>query len=218
MALRGDSLTGTRTDYDGAPLLEDAVAQDWHDQLGSWLGEAVAAGLPEPNAMVLATADRNGVPSSRAVLCKSIDPRGVTFCTNYTSNKSHDLFATRHACATFLWLPLHRQVHVRGSAERVTPQETARLWAARPREAQIGAWASAQSRVVRSRAALEAAYDSTARRFAEREQVPVPPHWGGVLIRPDTVEFWQGRRSRMHDRLRYAIDRDGDWHVERLAP
>jgi pyridoxamine 5'-phosphate oxidase len=209
---------GARVDYTAPPLDVDSLAPTWHEQLASWLADAVSAELLEPNAMVLATADVDGRPSSRTVLCKAIDERGVVFCTNYTSAKSHDLLATRYASATFLWIPLHRQVHVRGSAERVTPAETARYWNARPRDAQLGAWASNQSRVVPSRAELDAAYEAVRRRFADVEHVPVPPHWGGVLIRPDTVEFWHGRASRMHDRLRFRVDADRAWHVERLAP
>jgi pyridoxamine 5'-phosphate oxidase len=140
------------------------------------------------------------------------------FCTNYTSRKSHELFATRYACVTFPWIALHRQAHVRGSAERVPAEETAAYWAARPREAQLGAWASTQSRVLPSRRALDNAYESVRRRFADLEHVPVPPHWGGILIRPETVEFWCGRENRLHDRLRFRQDDDCQWQVERLAP
>ena len=207
-----------RVDYLGSPLDEASMAPTWHEQLSAWLADAAQAGLAEPTAMVLATADLEGRPSSRAVLCKSVDERGVVFCTNYTSNKSHDLIATRYASATFPWIALHRQAHVRGSAERVSAEETARYWAARPREAQLGAWASNQSRVLPSRRALDNAYESVRRRFADAERVPVPPHWGGILIRPDTVEFWCGRANRLHDRLQYRVDADRQWHLERLAP
>jgi pyridoxamine 5'-phosphate oxidase len=211
-------LPATRVDYVTEPLLESTLAATWHEQLTKWLSEAIAAALPEPTAMVLATADQHGRPSSRTVLCKAIDERGVVFCTNYTSAKSHELLETRHASVTFPWIALHRQAHVRGTAERVPPAETATYWAARPREAQLGAWASAQSAVVASREELDAAYEATRRRFADFERVPVPPHWGGVLIRAHSVEFWHGRQHRMHDRLRYRLDADRNWVVERLAP
>jgi pyridoxamine 5'-phosphate oxidase len=167
--------------------------------------------------MVLATADAEGRPSSRTVLCKGLDDRGVVFYTNYTSAKSHDLTVTRYASVTFPWYPLHRQVTVRGEVEKVDVKETAEYWASRPRGSQLGAWASPQSQVVRSRRELDNALASIERRFADVEQVPFPPHWGGWRIRPDTVEFWQGQQNRLHDRLRYVRTHDG-WHVQRVAP
>ncbi|WP_037369590.1 pyridoxamine 5'-phosphate oxidase [Amycolatopsis orientalis] len=210
-------LPGMRVAYDSAPFDESALAATWHDQLESWLSQAVSEALAEPNAMVLATADVEGRPSSRTVLCKGFDERGVVFYTNYTSAKSHDLTATRYASATFPWYPLHRQVTIRGEVEKVTADETAAYWAQRPRGSQLGAWASPQSRVVEGRRALDNALRNIERRFADVEQIPAPPHWGGWRIRPDFVEFWQGREDRMHDRLRFHRTHDG-WHVERLAP
>lgn len=210
-------LPGMRVAYDGAPFDESALAATWHEQLESWLSQAVSEALAEPNAMVLATADAEGRPSSRTVLCKGLDERGVVFYTNYTSAKSHDLTATRYASATFPWYPLHRQVTVRGEVEKVSADETAAYWAQRPRGSQLGAWASPQSRVVEGRRALDNALRNIERRFADVEQIPAPPHWGGWRLRPDFVEFWQGREDRMHDRLRFHRTHDG-WHVERLAP
>ncbi|MBB1152307.1 MULTISPECIES: pyridoxamine 5'-phosphate oxidase [Amycolatopsis] len=210
-------LPGMRVAYDSAPFDESALAATWHDQLESWLSQAVSEALAEPNAMVLATADAEGRPSSRTVLCKGFDERGVVFYTNYTSAKSHDLTATRYASATFPWYPLHRQVTVRGEVEKVSADETAAYWAQRPRGSQLGAWASPQSRVVEGRRALDNALRNIERRFGDVEQIPAPPHWGGWRIRPDFVEFWQGREDRMHDRLRFHRTHDG-WHVERLAP
>lgn len=218
MVLQNGPMAGVRTDYLGSTLDENSMAPTWHEQLSSWLADAVQAKLPEPTAMVLATSDVQGRPSSRTVLCKAVDERGVVFCTNYTSNKSHDLFDTRYASVTFPWIALHRQAHVRGTAERVSAEESAHYWAARPREAQLGAWASNQSRVLPSRHALDHAYEAVRRRFANAEHVPVPPHWGGILIRPETVEFWCGRPNRLHDRLRFRIDADFIWRLERLAP
>jgi pyridoxamine 5'-phosphate oxidase len=210
-------LPGMRVAYDGSALEESALAPTWTDQLQAWLDEAESAGVAEPNAMVLATADAEGRPSSRTVLCKGLDQRGVVFYTNYTSVKSHDLTATRYASVTFPWYPLHRQVHVRGEVEKVDVSETAEYWASRPRGSQLGAWASPQSRVVSGRRSLDNALHAIERRFADTEQVPFPPHWGGWRIRPDVVEFWQGRRDRLHDRLRFVRNEDG-WSVERLAP
>ena len=210
-------LPGMRVAYNSDLFDESALAATWTEQLQSWLNQAVAADIAEPNAMVLATAGHDGRPSSRTVLCKGLDERGVVFYTNYTSTKSHDLTATRYASATFPWYPLHRQVTVRGEVEKVNVKETAAYWASRPRGSQLGAWASPQSRVVDGRRSLENALHSIERRFADVEQIPPPPHWGGWRIRPDVVEFWQGRQDRMHDRLCYVRTHDG-WHVERIAP
>lgn len=210
-------LPGMRVAYEGDSLDEADLARTWTEQLQTWLNEAIGAGVPEPNAMVLATADAQGRPSSRTVLCKGLDERGVVFYTNYTSAKSHDLTVTRYASVTFPWYSLHRQVTVRGEVEKVNVKETAEYWASRPRESQLGAWASPQSHVVTSRADLDRALTSIERRFADVDRVPFPPHWGGWRIRPDMVEFWQGQRNRLHDRLRYVRTDDG-WRVERVAP
>lgn len=210
-------LPAMRVSYEQGELAEPDLAASWHEQLQAWLDEAGAAGLPEANAMVLATADPNGYPSSRTVLCKGLSAAGVVFFTNYTSAKSHELSATRYASVTFPWFAMQRQVHVRGTVEKVSTAETAEYWASRPRGSQLGAWASPQSRVVRDRGTLENALAKINRQFAGNDNVPVPPHWGGWRIQPDVVEFWQGRRDRMHDRLRYV--RSGDaWRTERLAP
>lgn len=215
---RPTGLAGMRVSYAAEQLDETALAANWHEQLATWLADAVAAELPEPNAMVLATADADGFPSSRTVLAKGLDERGVVFFTNFTSAKMHALKSTRYASATFPWLALQRQAHLRGPIEMIPATETTEYWHTRPRGAQLGAWASAQSSVIRSRRALDVALDHAAQRFAAAERVPLPPHWGGVRIRPETVEFWQGRPNRMHDRLRFILDGDGDWTVERLAP
>jgi pyridoxamine 5'-phosphate oxidase len=206
-----------RVSYEEGTLSEDELAPTWHEQLQNWLDDAIQGGAPEPNAMVLATANAAGLPASRTVLCKGLDERGVVFYTNYTSAKSHDLMATRYASATFPWYSLHRQATVRGVVEKVSPAETATYWASRPRGSQLGAWASPTSIVVGGREALENALANVQRRFADAEEVPVPPHWGGWRIRPEVVEFWQGRRDRMHDRLQFKLGRDS-WKVERLGP
>jgi pyridoxamine 5'-phosphate oxidase len=205
--------TGVATTLDAPDL-----AASWDLQLAGWLAEATAAGLAEPTAMVLASVDLDGSPSTRSVLCKGIDQRGIVFYTNYTSAKSRDLRSNQRASVTFPWYALHRQAHVRGTVERVSREETAKYWATRARGSQLGAWASPQSVVLSSRQALEDSLDAITRRFADSAAVPVPPHWGGWLLRPDRVEFWQGRDDRLHDRLAFDRNLDQRWRIHRLAP
>ena len=212
-----EQLADMRVNYRNEGFDVGQLASTWNEQLATWLAEAEADGVVEANAMVLATAGDDGRPSSRTVLCKGLDARGVVFYTNYTSAKSHDLRSTRYASATFPWYAQHRQVHVRGSVEIVDPAETRAYWESRPRGSQLGAWASAQSAPVRDRRVLDDALAGITQRFGE-DPVPVPPHWGGWRIVPDQVEFWQGRSDRMHDRLRFEVGRDRGWTVRRLAP
>ena len=212
-------LAEMRVDYRRDELDVGDLAATWHEQLAQWLDDAAAGGVVEPNAMVLATTDDEGAPSSRTVLCKGVDERGVVLYTNYTSAKSHDLRTTRRGAATFPWYALQRQVSLRGDVERVAAAETRAYWQTRPRGSQLGAWASAQSTPVADRRALDAALAATEQRFADTDEVPVPPHWGGWRIVPERVEFWQGRANRMHDRLRFELDGvDRTWQVRRLAP
>lgn len=204
-----------RRDYDAAPLLEGTLAADWPAQFGAWFADAVAAGLPEPNAMVLATADPAGRPSARTVLLKAYDPAGFVFFTNYGSRKAAELAANPYASVVFPWFAMHRQVVACGPVARVDRAETEAYFATRSRDSQLGAWASAQSQVVPDRATLDGALGAVAVRFPDA--VPAPPHWGGFRVTPETVEFWQGRTGRLHDRLRFRRAGDG-WVVERLAP
>jgi pyridoxamine 5'-phosphate oxidase len=199
---------------DGSTDLDvDWLSDGWLTLLHNWIGEAEQAGVVEPNAMVLATVDDNGRPVTRTVLCKSADVDGITFYTNYDSAKGAELSATPYASVTFPWYALNRQVHVRGAVAKVSERETAQYWARRPRGSQLGAWASAQSRPVGSRAELlDQLVDVTAR-FADHEQVPVPPHWGGYRIAAEVVEFWQGRENRIHNRIRVTGE-----CIERLQP
>ena len=184
--------------------------------LGEWLAQAEAAGIPEPGAMVVATAGADGMPDARFVLLRGLDERGYCFYTNYESAKGRALAAHPYAALTFGWLEIHRSVRVEGTVERLPEAESDAYFAARPRAARIGAWASPQSEVIATREELEEAAAAVERRFADAE-IPRPPHWGGFLVRPERVELWQGRAGRLHDRLRYERDGDG-WRIERLAP
>ncbi|ADT97796.1 pyridoxamine 5'-phosphate oxidase [Mycolicibacterium sp. PAM1] len=185
----------------------------WVALLNQWMTEAHDAGVAEPNAMVVATIDGEGRPVTRTVLCKSVDESGISFYTNYDSDKGAQLAARPYASATFPWYLLGRQVHVRGRVTKVSAEETADYWSKRPRGSQLGAWASQQSRPIASRAALMQQLADVTARFADVDEVPVPPHWGGYLIAAEVVEFWQGRENRVHNRIRV---RDGA--VERLQP
>lgn len=206
---------------DGSPDLEaDWLGHDpltgWVALLRKWLADAELGGVAEPNAMVVGTVDSRGRPVTRAVLCKSVDETGITFFTNYDSAKGHQLAASPHAAATFPWFLLGRQVHVRGPVTKVSAEQTAEYWAMRPRGSQLGAWASSQSEPIGSRAALLDQMAEVTTRFADHDQIPVPPHWGGYLIAPETVEFWQGREDRLHNRIRVTFGAGG--RVERLQP
>ena len=196
-----------------ADLAEDPIAQ-----FRRWLADAEDAGVPLPNAMGLATADARGIPSVRHVLLRGVDDRGFAFFTNHGSRKGRQLEENPHAGLVFLWKQLDRQVSVTGAALRLDDGESDAYFATRPREAQLGAWASSQSAVLDSRETLDARMIEAADRFPDA--VPRPPHWGGFLVRPDAVEFWQGRRHRLHDRFRYERDPDaaGGWRIERLFP
>ncbi|OBF49973.1 pyridoxamine 5'-phosphate oxidase [Mycobacterium sp. 852002-53434_SCH5985345] len=198
---------------DGSPDLDaDWLDDGWVALLRKWIDEAERSGVAEPNAMVLATV-ADGRPTSRSVLCKSVDESGITFFTNYDSAKGADLAATPYASVTFPWYQLGRQVHLRGPVSKVTPEATEDYWSKRPRGSQLGAWASHQSRPIASRAALLDQLAEVTARFADREQIPVPPGWGGYLLAPESVEFWQGRENRLHNRIRVT-----GAHVERLQP
>ena len=199
-------------------LDRDDLAGTWLEQFERWLADAVAAGLPEPNAMVLATADAAGAPSARTVLLKGIDARGFVFYTNYESRKGLALRANPQASLLFPWHPMMRQVEVRGRVTEVDRVETEAYFAERPRMSQLAAWASPQSRVMPDRAAVDERFAAAERRFPPDAEIPAPPHWGGLRVTPRSVEFWQGRAGRLHDRLRYRLTDEGVWIIERLAP
>lgn len=208
-------LTRLRVDYEQGELRRADLHPDPVEQFRVWLDEALAAGLPEPYAMTVATADADGQPSARTVLLRGFDSRGFVFYTNYLSQKGREVEVNPRAALLFYWPGLERQVRVEGTVEFLSDAESDAYFAARPRESQLGAHASAQSSVVRDRAELEERLHTTERTFVD--EVPRPPHWGGYRVRAHVLEFWQGRKSRLHDRFRYAHDAQG-WQIDRLMP
>jgi pyridoxamine 5'-phosphate oxidase len=209
-------LSGLREEYGRGGLDLPDLAADPIEMFGRWLRQAVDAGVHEPNAMVLSTATPEGGPSSRMVLLKGVGPDGFVFYTNRASRKGADLAADARCALLFPWHPLERQVRIEGVASVLPDDEVEAYFRSRPRGAQLGAWASDQSRPVASRSALAASYARVQERFGDGP-LPVPPEWGGYRVSPQVVEFWQGRPSRMHDRLVYRRDGDG-WTTQRLAP
>ncbi|WP_245565217.1 pyridoxamine 5'-phosphate oxidase [Nocardioides insulae] len=205
-----------RAEYGEAGLLEEDADPDPMGMFHRWFEETVAAGLPEPNAMIVATGSAVSGPSARYVLLKGVRADGFVFFTNLASHKGADLAADPRCALLFPWHPLERQVRVEGRASLLPAADVAAYFATRPRGSQLGAWASPQSRVVAGRAELEGTYAEMERRFGGAE-VPVPEEWGGYLVRPEMMEFWQGRPGRMHDRLCYRRAGSG-WRRERLAP
>jgi len=213
-------LADLRREYARAALSREHVADDPIEQFRAWFDEALDAELEEPNAMTLATAAPDAAPSARIVLLKGVDERGFHFYTNYDSRKGTELDQNPHVALVFWWAPLERQVRIEGRAERLPPEESTEYFHSRPRGSQLGAWASPQSRVVASRAELEQNLESVTEEYADAETIPRPSHWGGYVVRPTALEFWQGRPNRLHDRLRYRrpAPSTDDWTLNRLAP
>jgi pyridoxamine 5'-phosphate oxidase len=211
------ALADMRKDYGLAGLQEKDLAKNPFRQFEVWFQEAEAAKIAEPNAMTLATVGRDGRPSARTVLLKGSDGRGFVFYTNYDSRKAREIEANGRGALLFAWVPLERQIIIEGPVARVSREESTAYFHSRPRASQLAAWASPQSTVVAGRAVLEESYRVIEKKYEGRE-VPLPPNWGGFRLAPETVEFWQGRRSRLHDRLRYRREPGADWVVERLAP
>jgi pyridoxamine 5'-phosphate oxidase len=203
--------------YSDTTLDENTVDRDPLNLFQRWLDEAIAAGIHLPEAMTLATATADGKPSARLVLLKQVDDRGFVFFTNYNSPKARDLDSNRQAALVFYWPQFERQVRVEGTIERTSAADSDAYFKTRPRESQIGALASPQSEVMRSREVLEERFRELGKFYEDRE-VDRPPHWGGYRLRPERIEFWKGRPSRLHDRIVYQRQSDGNWAISRLAP
>ena len=216
MADHTNSIADLRKSYERAELNEDASSAAPGQQFSKWLEEAIAAQLPEPNAMTLATVGSDLRPSTRVVLIKGLDERGIVWFTNYDSRKGRELAGNPHAALQFHWVELERVVRVEGRVEKISDEESDAYFHSRPLDSRIGAWASPQSEVISSRGVLVANAAKFGAQFLL--QPPRPPHWGGYRLLADRWEFWQGRRSRLHDRLRYSQQAGGDWLRERLAP
>lgn len=215
------NIQNLREDYRASKLEMEMAEDNPLDQFGSWMEAAINAKVPEPNAMTLATATPEGIPSARTVLLKGYDERGLVFYTNYKSRKGQEIEANPHACLVFCWLDLQRQVRISGRVERISREESAAYYQSRPKSSQIGAWASPQSQVISNdRSDLEGNEADIKAKYKDVEQLPLPPHWGGYRIIPATYEFWQGRTSRLHDRIFYEREEKGgkEWKRLRLAP
>lgn len=208
-----------REEYASGKLDEQDAPADPIVLFTKWMNEAIQAQIPEPNAMTLATVNSLGRPTARVVLLKSFDRKGFVFFTNYQSNKGKELAENPYGALVFNWLELHRQVRIEGSVEKISEEESTAYFAERPRGSQIGAWASPQSSPIPNRTYLETEFNQWEQKFKNEEHLPRPPQWGGYLLRPERIEFWQGRVSRLHDRLSYSLQNGHQgWSLERLAP
>ena len=211
------ALSGQRVEYSEIPLLESDLPKDPVVLFRKWLNEAIETKVFEPNAMNLATCVENQI-SSRMVLLKDVDDKGFCFFTNYSGRKSHDITINPNVSLCFYWGPNHRQVRIEGVAEKMTDIESDSYWVVRPRGSQLGAWASNQSEEVQSREALDKQYNDIENRFSKDSVVPRPIFWGGWRVVPKRIEFWKGRRGRLHDRIVYSLQPSGEWNIVRLQP
>ncbi len=211
------NIADIRRDYRLHTLIETAVEADAVMQFGKWWDDALNSDIDEVNAVTLATATLEGKPSARIVLLKGYDQNGFVFYSNYTSNKGHELAHNPQACMVFFWKELERQVRIEGIVEKVNGEESDQYFASRPEGSRIGAWASPQSMVIEKRELIEENVLKFQKQFAD-QNIPRPGHWGGYRLKPISIEFWQGRSNRLHDRLQYTLQEDATWKIERLAP
>ncbi len=217
MSETNDPIASIRIDYKLKSLSEEDTADNAFEQFTRWWNEARNSHLHEVNAMTLATADTNGNPSARIVLLKGYDHRGFVFFTNYNSAKGNVLIQNPKASLLFFWKELERQIRIDGTVEKISALESDIYFKSRPVGSRIGAWASPQSSVIENRKVIEESFAKYEEKF-DNENIPRPEHWGGYLVKPNKIEFWQGRSSRLHDRIQYSLQTDGNWKRERLAP
>jgi pyridoxamine 5'-phosphate oxidase len=210
-------IAALRKEYSSRSLLENDIADDPVKQFQTWWMQAVESEIDEPNAMTLATASSEGIPSARIVLLKSFDASGFIFFTNYKSAKGRELEENPKACLLFFWKELERQVKITGLVQKISEKESDEYFFSRPEGSRIGAWTSPQSEVIENRDWLDDRYRHLVAEM-KGQQIPRPPHWGGYIVKPVIMEFWQGRPSRLHDRIQYVIENNGTWKMERLAP
>ncbi|MFM7823569.1 MAG: pyridoxamine 5'-phosphate oxidase [Bacteroidota bacterium] len=213
----GDFLNTSRKEYNLGELVENSIDPNPINQFGTWMANAVDAGVQEPNALTLSTVNMDGRPSSRIVLLRSYDQQGFIFYTNFNSRKGSDISENPYGCMNFFWPDLHRQIRIEGAIEKVSNEISDKYFNSRPRESRIGAWVSDQSGILDSREILDSKFKEFVIRF-ENQEIPRPPHWGGYSLKPRKFEFWQGRTSRLHDRIEYLTDLNGNWIIRRLYP
>jgi pyridoxamine 5'-phosphate oxidase len=217
MELINSKIISLRKEYSSAYLNEQDINHDPFKQFELWMHQAVEAQILEPHAMNVCTVSAEGKPSSRIVLLRGFDRKGFVFYTNYNSHKGNDLEKNNHVCLNFFWSELERQVRIEGIISKVDEQTSIDYFNSRPRESRIGAWASEQSTIIESRKVVEDAFAFYTNKFKDTPIIPKPPHWGGYLVKPSNIEFWQGRPSRLHDRLKFTRN-NNDWKIERLSP
>lgn len=212
-----DKIAAIRRDYSQRQLMENSIAQNPFEQFGRWWEEVLEAKIDEANAMTLATASADGIPSARTVLLKDYGERGFSFFTNYTSYKGKQLEENPKACLVFFWKELERQVRITGLVEKLSEQESDKYFNSRPEANRIGAWVSPQSQTIENRHWLDEKFNEMVKQL-EGTNIKRPSHWGGYIVKPVIIEFWQGRPGRLHDRIQYTMNEDGNWKIERLAP
>ncbi len=212
-----NKIADIRREYQMQTLLEKDVDQDPFLQFNKWWDDAIKSELDEINAMTLATATVNGMPSARIFLLKSVSEEGFIFFTNYNSQKGKELFENPNACLVFFWKELERQIRITGKVKKVSAAESDEYFASRPEGSRIGAWASPQSSIIASREIIEGNIVMYQKQYAD-EEITRPQHWGGYIVIPSVIEFWQGRPDRLHDRIQYTLNEQGAWKIERLAP